>query len=170
MKRIIPLATILLLASCMSPALWHASKGKAAFEKQKYKRATRHLEKADRAGYSEPGFHFILGSCYLCLGRYEEAVKELSAAASESAVVWFTLGNAYYNRDDNDNAAASYRKAIALNPDYLEAIEALAMLYPAGGVSREEAISLWKRALEMEKRDEWITRAKHYIEQLENEE
>jgi len=41
------------------------------------------------------------------------------------------------------------------------------MLHPDGGVTKAEAIALWKRALELETRDEWIVRAKHYLEQLE---
>lgn len=168
MKKLTPLLILIIATSCLSTSQYKAARGMAAFQKQNYKRAVRRLEAADKAGYSAPGFHYALGLCYMYMGRYKEAAEQLEKEAARTAAVWFALGNAYYNMDDYDNAAAAYRKAASLEPDYLEAIEALAMLYPDGGVSREEALALWKKALELETRDEWITRAKHYIEKLEN--
>lgn len=159
---------LVVCCACAPKGGWEAQRGQCAYSKQKYKRAAAELEKAAEKGYSAPGFKFMLGTSYLYTGRYEDAVRVLSSAADETADTWFALGNACYNMNDYIGAANAFRKAIALKPDFLEAIEALAMLYPDGGVTREEALALWKKALEMETRDEWITRAKYYIEQLEN--
>ena len=155
------------MISCIHSPPHLAAKGWKDLGKQKYKKAARHFEAAEKRGYTERKMRIALGTCYLNLGRYDDAIRELGAAAGEDPEAWFLLGNAYYNKDDYSKAAEAYRKATSLKPDYLEAIEALAMIYPDGEVSREEALKLWKRALELETRDEWITRAKHYIEQLE---
>lgn len=165
--KTIILFVVVILCSCAPRGSWDAYRGESAYLKQKYKRAVTRLERAYQKGYNAPGFNFMLGSSYLYTGRYEEAVKFLYSATDESASTWFALGNAYYNMNDYVGAANAFRKALAIKPDFLEAIEALAMLYPHGRVTREEALALWKRALEMEIREEWITRAKHYIEQLE---
>ena len=163
------------LPSCFGAvkrAQWHEKHGENLLEAQKYKRAARHLEKAQKAGVSDAKSLFTLGSAYLYLGRYKEASEHLEKAAEtdpKNPDLWFRLGNAYFNRNEFDKAASAYRNTIKLRPDYLEAIEALAVLYPDGGVTKEEALKMWKKALEMEKREEWITRAQHYIEQLENE-
>lgn len=166
-NKTIILFALMVLSSCAPKGSWDAYRGESAYLKQKYKRAVTRLERAHQKGYSAPGFNLMLGLSYLYTGKYEEAVKFLSSATEESASTWFALGNAYYNMNDYVSAANAFRKAIALKPDFLEAIEALAMLYPDGGVTREEALALWKKALEMETREEWITRAKHYIERLE---
>ncbi len=167
--------TFLFLPSCFSAAKranWHEKRGEALLEKQKYKRAVGHLEKAEKAGVSDTKFLFMIGSNYLYLGRYKEAATRFDKATQtdpKNPELWFRLGNAYFNLDDPTKAAAAYRKAIEIKPDFLEAIEAFAMIYPDGGVTREEALAMWKKALETETREEWATRAKHYIEQLEGE-
>ena len=169
MKKLSPLILLCVLVACASPAQMRANRGMASFEKQKYKKSAAQLGKAVERGYDEPGVHYALGQSYLYIGKYDLAATHLEMAAAESAGVWFKLGNSYYNMDQYEKAAGAYRKAIFLKPDYLEAIEALAMLYP-DGVTRQEALDLWKKALELETRDEWITRAKHYIEQYEKNE
>jgi tetratricopeptide (TPR) repeat protein len=167
--------SLLLFSSCLSAAKWanwHERRGETLLGKQKYKRAVKHLEKAEKAGVSGDKFLFMLGSNYLYLGRYEEATARLEKATKtdqKNPELWFRLGNSYFNLNDPAKAAQAYRKTIEVKPDFLEAIEALAMLYPDGGVSREEALAMWKKALETEMREEWVTRAKHYIEQLEGE-
>jgi tetratricopeptide (TPR) repeat protein len=163
----------LFLLSCFSAAKranWLERRGETLLGKQKYKRAVKHLEKAEKAGVSDDKFLFMLGSNYLYLGRYKEAAVRFEKATKtdqKNPELWFRLGNAYFNLSDPAKAAEAYRKTIEIKPDFLEAIEALAMLYPDGGVSREEALAMWKKALETETREEWVTRAKYYIEQLE---
>jgi len=168
LKRLIPaLLLTVFTISCVHSPSHLAAEGWKNFEKQRYQKAAKYFEEAEQRGYNPPKMRVALGASYVNLERYDEAIRELSAAAGNDPEAWFLLGNAYYYRDDYSKAADAYRKAISLKPDHLEAIEALAIIYPDGGVSREEALRLWKRALEMEKRDEWITRAQHYIEQLE---
>lgn len=160
--------TLVLVCLCTPKGRWDANRGQSAYLKQKYKRAMSSLEKAEKKGYKAPSFNFMLGTSYLYMGRYEDAARVLSSAADDTAITWFALGNAYYHLGNYVAAGKAFRTAIVLNPEFLEAIEALAMLYPEGGVTRDEALALWKKALELEARDEWIIRAKHYIEQLEN--
>lgn len=168
MRRLFPMLLLpLLIISCIHSPPRLAAQGWRDFEKQKYKKAALHFESAEQQGYTEDKMRIALGTCYLNLGRYDDAVRELSASAGDNSEAWFLLGNAYYNQDNYAKAAEAYRMTISIKSDYLEAIEALAMIYPDGGVTREEALQLWKRALTLEDRDEWITRAKHYIEELQ---
>ncbi|GEM_PF-3398339 len=165
----------IVFVGCISAAQrsqWNARRGEELLEAGKYKRAVRRLEAAERARAGDAKLMFLLGSTYLYLGRYREAAERLEKVIEtepKNYEAWFRLGNACLNMDKFDLAAAAYRMAIEVKPDFLEAVEALAMLYPDGGVTREEALAMWKRAFELETRDEWITRAEHYIEKLKNE-
>lgn len=172
-KALLGAIIALLIPGCVTASQrvkWHSWRGKNAYENQKYKRAIKHLEAARKAGAEETEILYMLGTTHLYHSDYQEAARCLEEVVKnrpEDAEAWFRLGNAYRNLARMEDAARAYRKAVELKPDYLEAVEAMAMLYPYGGISREDALKLWKKAREMEDREEWIIRADHYIERLE---
>ncbi len=152
---------------------WHSWRGEKAYDNQKYKRAMKHLESARKAGAGEAEIYYMLGTTHLYYSNFEKAARclgEVVKARPDDHEAWFRLGNAYRNLARMEDAARAYRKALEIKPDYLEAVEALAMLYPHGGVTRGEALNLWKKAKKMESRQEWIIRADHYIKRLERKE
>jgi len=176
MRKILFVAlTVVLVHGCVTPSQrvkWHSWRGRKAYESQKYKRAMKHLESARKAGADETEIFYMLGTTHLYYSDFERAANYLEKVVEANPgdyEAWFRLGNAYRNLARMEDAAGAYRRAIELKPDCLEAIEALAMIYPRGGVTREEALNLWKKARQMESREEWIIRADHYINRLGQE-
>jgi len=162
----------LVLSACVTPrqrANFHSRQGGIYFEEQNYNKARKNLEAAVKNGASGPEEYYMLGATYYHLNMFEEASEKLLEASRKDSGnhrVWFMLGNAYYNLDNYRGAAAAYRRAIEVKPDFLPAVEALAMLHPDGGVTDAEACAMWKKALEIETREEWIIRANHYMKSL----
>lgn len=170
MKKYFPIAIVFFICfNGCSVVNYNARKGTKFYDAQKYEKAAKHLEKVESAGGADAQTYYMLGTSYCYLSRFEDALPRLEKAAfadPKNPQIQFNLGNAYYNLGKPDAAAIRYRRAIELKPDYLEAIEALAMLSPDGGVGAEEACHLWKQALKLETREDWIIRANHYIEQI----
>ncbi len=67
------------------------------------------------------------------------------------AEVHFNLATALNRYQRYDEAARSYRRALALKPDYSRALENLAYLAPLGGVTEKEAFRLLARAKKMKR-------------------
>ncbi len=115
--------------------------------------AVRHARLAMRLNPFHPGFYrFNLGRALVCLGRYEEAAREISAAAPTQNH-WRPYLAACYAALDQAEAAAAVREAIfAAEPgfclDYLKAtmlfrsearIEELFALMERAGLPRQSA-------------------------------
>ncbi|MFH1352724.1 MAG: hypothetical protein ABIH68_04020, partial [bacterium] len=67
----------------------------------------------------------------------------------------FSIGVIYMKKCLYNMAVNEYRIALRIQPDYLFAIENLALIYPKGGLTTVETINLWEKALTLEKRPEW---------------
>ncbi len=71
-------------------------------------------------GEGSPGFHLLMGKAHLNRSEYDDAVKELEAAAQADPklpFVHFNLGLAYTQKQDYDRARDEFHKDIALEPD-----------------------------------------------------
>ncbi|MBI4992666.1 MAG: tetratricopeptide repeat protein [Candidatus Magasanikbacteria bacterium] len=98
---------------------------------------------------------------YTRLALLRELEKDItgSITALESGLAYgiqdpvyvFQLGRYYFNRGEpNDNAQAelAFKKAISLQPNYADAVFALAVLYDKNNI-KKEALALYQRALEL---------------------
>jgi tetratricopeptide (TPR) repeat protein len=73
-----------------------------------------------QVGQGSPEFRMIMGKAHLNRGEYDDAVRELEAAAQADPklpLVHYYLGIAFVRKQDYPRARAEFQKDIALEPD-----------------------------------------------------
>jgi tetratricopeptide (TPR) repeat protein len=94
------------------------------------------------------------GASFAKLGRYDSAVKDLSSALAvtpENASLQFQIASLYESQNLTEDAIASYRTVVKLNPDPIMTAAAtnnLAWLLAQNEKTRAEALEYAKKALE----------------------
>jgi len=94
--------------------------------------------------------HIRIGEANIQAGQYPQALKALQEAEKltpDDPKVHYDLGLAYDRMEFIDEAVKEFQKAIALKPDYSEALNYLGTIYLEKQGKYEEAIVLFKRAL-----------------------
>lgn len=104
----------------------HAGLAQAYMSKQAFALAEQHYLKALELSGGAPEYHNNLGALYLSMGRNEDAVTAFQSAAdnlffSMPEVAWTGLGFAHFKMNDFAAAESAYRRAIELNPRYVQA-------------------------------------------------
>jgi len=95
----------------------------------KFDEALPHLEKAAELAPGDPGIQTNLGAALVAQGRMEAAVPHLEQAvdtAPESADGHYHLGDAYAGEKRVANAMGEWRRAIAIDGNYVPALSRLA--------------------------------------------
>jgi tetratricopeptide (TPR) repeat protein len=103
-------------------------------------------------GEGSAEFHLLMGKAHLNRGEYDEAIKELEAAAQADPrlpFVHFNLGLAYLHKQDYDRARGEFHKDIALEPDLPFAYEQLGSLEATAG-NEEAAEKNYRSALKLD--------------------
>jgi tetratricopeptide (TPR) repeat protein len=103
-------------------------------------------------GEGSPEFHLLMGKAHLNREEYDDAVKELDAAAQADPklpFVHFNLGLAYVHKQDYDRAREEFHKDIALEPDVPFAYEQLGGLESTVG-NEDEAAKNYRSALKID--------------------
>ncbi|AFY68567.1 Tetratricopeptide TPR_1 repeat-containing protein [Thalassoporum mexicanum PCC 7367] len=100
-----------------------------------------------------PEEHYELGSVYLRKKLYVKAISEFNKAlkASESGIpqVNNAIGFAYFSQEQYDLAIKNYKEAIALDPEYVGAINNLGHAYERKKLI-PQAIAAYEDALKLE--------------------
>lgn len=71
-------------------------------------------------GQNTPEFHLLMGKAHLNRDEYDEAVRELDAAAAgdpKLPFVHFNLGLAYAKKQDYERAREEFKRDLAIEPD-----------------------------------------------------
>lgn len=94
-------------------------------------KAEEHFRRAIAKRPEYPEARNNLGNLLSQLGRGDEAIREYRKAASDvlyptPEFAYYNMGREYHRRKDLEKAEAMHRKAIALNPSFLDAYRALA--------------------------------------------
>jgi tetratricopeptide (TPR) repeat protein len=79
---------------------------------------------------------YFLGSSYINLNRYQDAVSALSQAVKINATdadAFYLLGRAYTQNGQHEEAILSYGEAVRFVPDFVEAYQGMAESYTALG-------------------------------------
>ena len=103
-------------------------------------------------GEGSPEFHLLMGKAHLNRGEYDNAVKDLEAAAAADPklpFVHFNLGLAYVHKQDYGRARAEFRKDIAIEPDVQFDYEQLGSLESTAG-NEAEAAKNYRSALKLD--------------------
>src|SRR5713226_5386654 len=103
-------------------------------------------------GEGSPEFHLLMGKAHINRGEYDDAVKELEAAAQADPklpFVHFNLGLAYVHKQDYDRARDEFHKDIALEPDVAFSYEQLGSLESTAG-NEDEAAKNYRSALKLD--------------------
>ena len=106
-----------------------ANLAQAYFVLKRYDEASEAFRKASRL--DPRSLHYPLGSAnsLAMLGKFElaeEVLQKLAARFPQSTLVWFNLGNVQRDQHRITEALASYRRAIELDPNEVEARNSLA--------------------------------------------
>jgi type IV pilus assembly protein PilF len=111
------------------------------------RKAEEHFRRAIRKkpDYSEARNN--LGVLLAHLGRSDEALREFESAVSNvlyatPEIGYYNMGEEYRRRNDTEQAALMYRRAIALNERYAPAYQGLAILFSGRGRLVEAAETL----------------------------
>src|SRR5258708_18074836 len=102
-------------------------------------------------GEGSPEFHLLMGKAHINRGEYDDAVKELEAAAQADPklpFVHFNLGLAYVNKRGYERARDEVHKDIALEPDGPFSYEQVGSLEATAG-EEAEAGEHFKGALKL---------------------
>ena len=116
-------------------------KADAEFESGKYQAAADDYDKGLKLDSDHPGIWDHLGTCYLNLHRYGDAItafeKEISVAGSDSIAHegYDGLGEAYADMKQYQKALDAYNRAIEIDPEDAEAYEGRGEVYKALGQS-----------------------------------
>ncbi len=103
-------------------------------------------------GQDTPEFHLIMGKAHLNRGEYDDAMKELEAAAQADPklpFVHFNLGLAYTHKQDYDRARDEFHKDIAIESDVPFSYEQLGSVESAVG-NEDEAAKNYRSALKLD--------------------
>src|ERR1035438_2137146 len=103
-------------------------------------------------GEGSPEFHSLMGKAHLNRGEYDEALKDLEAAAQADPklpFVHFNLGLAYLRKQDYDRARAEFRQDTAIEPDLPYSYEQLGGLEATSG-NEAEAAKDYRSALKID--------------------
>jgi tetratricopeptide (TPR) repeat protein len=103
-------------------------------------------------GEGSPEFHLLMGKAHLNRGEYDDAVKELDAAAQADPklpFVHFNLGLAYVHKQDYDRARDEFHKDISIAPDVPFSYEQLGSLEATAG-NEDEAAKNYRAALKLD--------------------
>ena len=73
---------------------------------------------------------------------------DLSTSTPQSAEAWFQRGNEQFASGDLDGAEQAYKQALELNPDYVDAMTNLGVVYYQKG-RLDEAVAWYEKALKV---------------------
>lgn len=101
-------------------------------------KAEEHLRSAIAKRPDFPEARNNLGQLLSQLGRGDEAIREYQKAAADvlyptPEFAYYNMGREYHRRRDLEKAEAMYRRAIALNPSFLDAYRGLAGVQAEAG-------------------------------------
>jgi len=103
-------------------------------------------------GEGSPEFHLLMGKAHLNREEYDDAVKELEAAAQADPklpFVHFNLGLAYTHKQDYERARDEFHKDIAIEPDVPFSYEQLGSVESTVG-NEDEAAKNYRSALKLD--------------------
>ncbi len=126
--------------------------GLAYKELKKYPLAVQHLKKALALRKNFPEAHNSLGTVYLAMKMYAEALTEFNITLSDilyttPQYTHFNVGQVYLDQGLYDQALAAFKKSVEITPGYSLAYNSMGRTYLAMN-NLEDAVKVLKKAVE----------------------
>jgi len=125
--------------------------GIAAYKSKNSALEEKALGRLVEIGENSPELHLLMGKAHLNREEYDEAVRELEAAATADPklpFVHFNLGLAYMHKQQFEEARGEFQKDIAIEPDVAFAYEQLGSVETTLG-NEDEAVKNYRQALKL---------------------
>ena len=125
--------------------------GIAAYKAKNSALEEKALGRLVEIGENSPEFHLLMGKARLNREEYDEAVRELTAAAQgdpKLPFVHFNLGLAYAHKREFERARAEFQKNIEIEPDVAFAYEQLGSVEATLG-NEDESAKNYRQALKL---------------------
>jgi Flp pilus assembly protein TadD len=130
-------------------SLYHLNLASAYMYDHNYARAAEEASASIRISDADPKPYSILGSADYSLGKFDDAIKNLTIATSRGvsdAGTWNYLGGAYSSTNNFEKAKECFEKALQANPQNLDAYKNLGSVY--GNMHRlDKALEVFKEGL-----------------------
>ncbi|MCO8125530.1 tetratricopeptide repeat protein [Stieleria sp. TO1_6] len=110
----------------------HRGLSEAYWKRDQRESAITHMEKAVQLSAADPRLVGRLGQMYLQVGRLDDAQRQSEialAAERNSAEIWALRGDCLKESGDHEQALAAYHRALAIQPDFVDAKLQIAELY-----------------------------------------
>jgi serine/threonine-protein kinase len=117
----------------------------------RYQEAIEQYNHAADVSPDNSAIYHSLGGLYIYLGRYDDAIRALQRAIAlrPSFEAYANLGQAYMRLRRFDDAIAAYQQALNLNAHDARSTGYLADAYYWAPGKRDQAVSLYERAITM---------------------
>ncbi len=129
-KGIIITLLLTLTASALADVKSLGRAGNSHFQRQKYEEALSFYQRAEVLEPDNLRIHYNIGNTLYRLGRFPEAVQELSLAIVDKnplvrSQAFYNLGNTFFRMNRLDDAINAYKMALLANPKDRQAKENL---------------------------------------------
>lgn len=131
----------------------HFLLGYVLFREQKPKESLAEFTAGAQVRRPDADDFRVIASDYVLLADYADAEKwfaEVVRQRSDDPMAWYLLGRAQYNEDHFTTAIASFERALALRPQYIEAENNLGLAWqglndPAHAISAYRTAVSWQQ-------------------------
>lgn len=142
--------------------------GNCYFQLQKYEEAEKYYQKILEKEPENADALLLIGNTYANRGQDEKAMEWYDKIEFEKITdpaVLFNLGANFYKESKLDQALKYYRKAVEINPDFLDAVYYLGLTYLAMN-NNPEAVASFEKYLKLDSCSERAGQVKGFIEFL----
>ncbi|MGE5497718.1 MAG: tetratricopeptide repeat protein, partial [Syntrophothermus sp.] len=127
-------------------------KVKKYFSEGKFEKALSILKSYEKGRENDPDVLNLLGMTHYSLRNIDDSLscyERLVAADKNSALGYYSLAVCFQAKENNERALQYYLKALEINPDYLDALNNLGLLY-VSLKKIEDAERCYEKALDID--------------------
>jgi tetratricopeptide (TPR) repeat protein len=132
-------------------APYYNNRGLAYYRLKDYEKSLEDFSEAIAKDENDGNFYFNRGNTFLAMRKYNEALNDFDAAigrVNADHKYYHCKGMAYQEMKDVHHAIKMFKKALEINPDYIQSLYHLGLMYHANG-QPFEAKRCFERVLSM---------------------
>jgi tetratricopeptide (TPR) repeat protein len=151
------------------PADINVRLGALFYDAHDYESSAHYFDKATDLPIDSWGLYFPRGYAYFQTGQFQKAIDSYKAYLAKvppyfsQALAYTDIGICYERMGRYDDAEASYRKAMQIDPAYPNSYNALSFMLADRGERLTEALSLVEHALRLDAKDPHFKDTKGWV-------